>query len=245
MSLSSIPRRFGRRLFINASGRIQAEALAQAQATPTRGWDWVPPPIPEPLPPPGGTPPALVGAAPQPAQGAAEDASTSVEGAAGAPVSGAPTSIENPAAAGTPGTGSATPITSGENPVSNPQQPAQPLATPVTGEESAPPPSATVTLTPDFRFDPAEVTIRVGQSVEWRNAGRSPQTVTGDPARLRDASLASLPDGAPPWDSGVLNYGDTYVHQFDVAGEYGYASMPQAANGMTGRIVVQDDGEGQ
>lgn len=244
MSLTSIPRRFGRRLFINASGKIQAEALAQAQATPTRGWDWTPPPIPEPLPPPGGTPPALVGAAPHPAPGSAEDASAGVEGPPEAPVSGAPTSIENPAAAGTPSAPSGTPV-GGENPVSNPQQPAQPLATPVAGEEAAPPPSATVTLTPDFRFDPAEVTIRVGQSVEWRNAGRSPQTVTGDPARLREASLAAFPDGAQPWDSGVLNHGDTYVHRFDVAGDYAYASMPQAANGMTGRVVVQDEGEGQ
>lgn len=226
MSLSSIPRRFGRRLFINASGKVQAEALAQAQATPTRGWDWTPPPIPEPLPPPGGTPPALVGAAP-----------------AAAPVSSAPTSVENPNPSGTPGAGG-TPV-GGEIAATNPQQPAQPLATPVVAEEAAPQPSATVALTPDFRFDPAEVTIRVGQAVEWRNDGRSPQTVTGDPARLGDASLASLPEGARSWDSGVLNSGDTYVHQFDVAGEYGYASMPQAENGMTGRVVVQDDGEGQ
>lgn len=235
MSIERAPRRLARRglliRFDGAGTTVAAApqpaaarvAVARAQAEGTPAPEWTPPPIPQPLPTPGGTPPPLVGAAPAEPE---------------APVSSAPTSIENPLAAGTPGA-AGTPVAGGEIAVTNPQQPAQPLATPVAATPVAPAPAATVTLTADFRFDPAEVTIRVGQAVEWRNAGRSPQTVTGDPARVRDKSLVALPAGAPPWDSGVLNYGDTFAQTFDVAGDYAYVSMPQEANGMTGRVVVQ------
>jgi len=201
-----------------------ARAAAQAEATPAA--TWTPPPIPQPLPEPGGTPPPLVGAEPPRPEAP--------------PSSGAATSIENPQAAGTPGVGTpdASPV-SGEFPVTNPQQPAQEIATPVAGPEATPTPATTVTLTPDFRFEPAEVTVRVGEAVGWENVGRSPQTVTCDPARVRDKSLVSLPAGAQPWDSGVLNFGETFVQVFDVAGEYTYVSMPQEDAGMTGRVIVQ------
>lgn len=100
-------------------------------------------------------------------------------------------------------------------------------------------PAVTVAITPEFTFDPPEVTIRAGEAVEWRNAGRSPQTVTGDPARVRVDGAVSLPEGAVPWDSGVLNNGETFVYAFDTPGEYVYVSLPQAENGMTGRVVVE------
>jgi plastocyanin len=218
----------GRRGFLASLGGLAGAALlgnrvrAQddgAEATPV----WTPPPIPEPLPSSEGTPPPIVGQAPEP----------------DAPVSGAPTSIEQPSAAGTPGVGQSTPVTTGENPVSNPQQPAQPLATPVAEEEPDVTPAATVTLTGEFAFDPQEVTIRAGEAVEWRNEGRSPQTVTGDPARVRIEGAVSLPEGAEPWGSGILNSGDTFVHVFATPGEYVYVSLPQAEYGMTGRVMVE------
>ena len=155
-----------------------------------------------------------------------------------APVSGAPTSIEQPSAAGTPGVGSGTPVTGGEMPVTNPQQPAQPLATPVSAESKVTP-AVTVTITPQFTFDPAEVTIHVGEAVEWRNEGRSPQTVTDNPSLVNDDTLVSLPEGADPWDSNVLNHGATFIQVFTTPGEYRYVSLPQAANGMSGRVVVE------
>lgn len=199
--------------------RPGAGVAARAQATPAATAAWTPPSIPQPLPSPGGTPPPLVGAAPTEAA--------------------APVSIENPASGGTPEAG--TPIAGGEMPVTNPQEPAQPAATPAVAPDAATEaaPAAVVTLTADFRFDPAEVTVRVGQAVEWRNEGRSPQTVTADPARVEDPSHVALPAGAQPWDSGVLNAGDTFRYLFEVAGEYEYVSMPQEANGMLGRVIVQ------
>jgi plastocyanin len=201
-----------------ASSSLFNRVAAAQEATP----EWTPPEIPQPLPDPEGTPPPIVGA----------------ESAAENPVSGAPTSIEQPSAAGRPGVGEGTPTTGGEAPVTNPQQPAQPLATPVTGEQDVAP-AATVIVTPDFQFDPQEVRIRAGEAVEWRNEGRAPQTVTGDPAWAGEGSLVMLPEGAEPWDAGIINYGDTVTHVFDVPGEYVYVSLPRQAEGMTGRVIVE------
>jgi plastocyanin len=97
----------------------------------------------------------------------------------------------------------------------------------------------TVVITPDFAFDPAEVTIRAGEAVEWRNEGRAPQTVTGDPGWAADNSLVILPEGAEPWDSGILNFGESFVQVFEIPGEYTYVSLPQEQNGMTGRVIVE------
>jgi plastocyanin len=194
--------------------------LRAQEATPEPTWS--PPPIPQPLPESQGTPPPIVGAR-----------------QAEAPVSGAPTSVEQPSAAGTPGVGQATPGVTGEDPVSNPQQPAQPIATPVTQDDDEVAAAATVVVTPEFRFDPQEVRIRVGEAVEWRNEGRSPQTVTGDPGWAGQEGLVQLPEGAEPWDAGIINYGESVTHIFEVPGEYTYVSLPQAANGMTGRVIVE------
>ncbi len=214
----------GRRNFLAGLGGLAASAVIGRQAGAQEATpEWTPPPIPEPLPDPAGTPPPIVGAEPDPEE----------------PVSGAPTSIEQPSAAGTPSAGEGAPTTGGEFPATNPQQPAQPLATPVAEDEPEVVPAVTVVITPDFAFDPAEVTIRVGEAVEWRNEGRSPQTVTADPDWVADASLVSLPEGAEPFNSGILNTGETFVQLFETPGEYAYVSLPQEANGMTGRVVVE------
>jgi plastocyanin len=182
---------------------------AAAQGTPAAAW--TPPPIPKPLPTPGGTPPPVVGPAPTTA-----------------PVP----SLENPAASPAAGQTQL-------QQVQNPGQPPQPVATPSAGPSAAaaPAPAATVTLTPDFTFNPDKVTIKSGQAVRWVNQGRSPQTVTCDPARARDKSVVQLPAGAQPWDSGILNWGVDFVHTFDTPGTYRYFSMPQEPK-MTGQVEV-------
>ncbi|HEU0114077.1 MAG TPA: plastocyanin/azurin family copper-binding protein, partial [Thermomicrobiales bacterium] len=143
------------------------------------------------------------------------------------------TSLENPAASPTAGQQE-------QQQVLNPGQPPQPIGSPAASPvaAAAPAPSATVVLTPDFTFSPDKVSIKVGQAVRWVNQGRSPQTVTDDPARATDKSLVQLPSGAQPWDSGVLNWGAAYVHVFDTPGTYGYFSMPQEQKKMAGQVEV-------
>lgn len=148
-----------------------------------------------------------------------------------------------PTPVGAAGTPAATPVASpgsSANPVEEPGTAAQPVGG--TPEGATPEPNATVTITPEFTFDPDNLTIQVGDVVRWHNAGRSPQTVTADPARVQDPSHVSVPDGAEPFDSGAINAGEDFTHRFDVAGDYTYVSIPMESDGMVGHITVEGKG---
>jgi plastocyanin len=206
-----------------------ASFAAQATATPSADLSqprsYTPPPIPKPLPKPGGPIVQVTGPAPkQSTTGSTTESPAS-------------SSAASPAATG--GSPQASPA--GQSVVSNvnPGAPPQPIGSPQATPAGAPAASATVTLTPDFKFDPAQVTIKAGQTVKWVNKGRAPQTVTADPARAKDKSHAAMPSGAKPFDSGVINGGGSFSHTFDVAGSYSYFSMPQEQSGMLGTVIVQ------
>jgi plastocyanin len=72
-----------------------------------------------------------------------------------------------------------------------------------------------------FKFDPADLTVRVGDTVEWTNQDIAPHTAT---AKVGD------------WDTGRLARGDSGSVTFETPGEYDYvcAFHPR----MAGRIVV-------
>src|SRR5579864_3037347 len=53
-------------------------------------------------------------------------------------------------------------------------------------------------------FVPERVTIRVGDTLEWRNAGASLHSVDADPANAQKPTDVVLPKRAPPFDSGFL-----------------------------------------
>ena len=59
----------------------------------------------------------------------------------------------------------------------------------------------------DFAFEPASVTVSVGTTVTWTNAGSRPHTVTAE-------------DGA--FDSGRLDPGETFSFTFEEPGTFGY-----------------------
>jgi plastocyanin len=109
----------------------------------------------------------------------------------------------------------------------------QPAASPT------PQPVATVTISRERGFDPAQLTVNRGDAVLWRNDDRSPQTVSGDPGLATDRSLIVLPPGAAPWTSPVLDNGDSYVHSFDASGDYTYVSTSLERYGVIGRITVR------
>jgi len=97
----------------------------------------------------------------------------------------------------------------------------------------------TVEATTDLVFDPAELTIKVGDTVTWVVAGSFPHTSTCDPAKASNPANAVLPEGAEPWDSGILQDGQEFSHTFDVAGEYMYFCKPHEAMGMLGKLTVE------
>jgi plastocyanin len=75
----------------------------------------------------------------------------------------------------------------------------------------------------DFAFNPAAITVAVGDTVRWTNAGAMDHTVTST-------------SGPATFDSGVLGPGQTFAFIFTSAGEYGYHC--QLHNTMTGTITV-------
>lgn len=111
-------------------------------------------------------------------------------------------------------------------------------ATPV----SSPVAAVTVHMTTQLRFEPAEVTIRRGETVTWINDSPIPHTTTGDPEKnpVKDTrpELAALPSGATGWDSGLLNQQQSFSHTFTVAGEYKYFCIPHVLSGMLGTVIV-------
>jgi plastocyanin len=81
---------------------------------------------------------------------------------------------------------------------------------------------AVVTLQ-NIKFNPAEVTIKVGNSVTWTNDDSVGHDVNGD--------------GFSSGDPGGLQGGDTFQHTFDTAGSFDYVC--QVHPGMKGTVVVQ------
>ena len=88
-------------------------------------------------------------------------------------------------------------------------------------------------------FEPGTVTIKVGDTVEWRNVGNEVHHATTDPSMAINCGDVGSPAGAEPFDSGFLNPGATFSHTFKVAGTYRYACAVHETSGMIGKIVVE------
>lgn len=97
-----------------------------------------------------------------------------------------------------------------------------------------------VEMNDQLKFDPETITIKVGDSVTWTTVGTVPHTSTGDPSKAANAANVSLPDGAEPWDSGMMNQGEEFTYTFQVPGEYKYICIPHELAGMLGTVVVEE-----
>jgi plastocyanin len=87
-------------------------------------------------------------------------------------------------------------------------------------------------------FEPTVIKIKVGDSVEWKNAGNEVHHATSDPSLAIKPAEVTNPPGAEPFDSGFLRPGETFSHIFTVPGEYKYTCVVHEAKGMIGTIVV-------
>lgn len=86
-------------------------------------------------------------------------------------------------------------------------------------------------------FEPAEITIRVGDTVRWRNRSIVEHSVLCDPAQARDPAHSAPPRGARPFDSGP--FADAaWEHTFTVPGAYLYVCREHEGMGMRGKVVV-------
>ncbi len=84
----------------------------------------------------------------------------------------------------------------------------------------------------DFAFQPADVTIKVGDTVKWTNTGSSEHTTTSGTT----TGGARHPDGL--WDSGSLRTGQTFSHTFTKAGAFPYYCSFHFTS-MVGTVTVQ------
>ena len=100
-------------------------------------------------------------------------------------------------------------------------------------------PAAVVGMTNSLKFDPDTVRIKVGETVRWKNSSLLVHSVTGDPTKETKESSVSLPDGAKPFDSGLMDPEQTFEHTFTVAGTYQYFCIPHEAM-MTGVVIVEE-----
>lgn len=89
------------------------------------------------------------------------------------------------------------------------------------------------------KFAPGDLTIRVGDTVEWENTAFVGHSVTFDPARSKVAGNVVLPAGAEPFDSGLMKAGARFSHTFTTRGAYRYICRFHEAMGMVGSVTVK------
>ena len=98
-----------------------------------------------------------------------------------------------------------------------------------------------VRMTDEMKFVPDQLNVHTGQTVKWVNeseSGGPSHSVTTNAERLMDPSHASIPGGAKPFDSGIINPGKSFSYTFRVPGVYKYACAPHEGM-MRGQITVE------
>ena len=79
------------------------------------------------------------------------------------------------------------------------------------------------------QFTPAQVKIKVGQTVRWTWAGGTHNVVSGPDCATEDGNFKS---GAPVG-------GGTFDKKFETAGTFPYYCQPHCQMGMKGEVVVE------
>lgn len=101
-------------------------------------------------------------------------------------------------------------------------------------------PAATVGMTNSMKFEADTVKISAGETVKWENSSLLAHTVTGDPAESSIEGSAKLPEGAEPFDSGMMDPEETFSHTFEVPGTYQYFCIPHEGTKMYGWVIVEE-----
>jgi plastocyanin len=134
-------------------------------------------------------------------------------------------------------------------------QQAQPPATPAGGQpasQAASPATGTVHEVKmelkdgKYQYDPASLTIKVGDTVKWINFSGGPHNVSfyqdKIPSGAADVLNAAMPNRMGPLSSPLLTDSlGTYQVSFASAppGTYGYYCLPHEALGMKGTLTVE------
>jgi len=98
------------------------------------------------------------------------------------------------------------------------------------------------------RFRPTELTVEAGTTVTFRNTSSHGHTVTAFQDAYPDGaeyfasggyeSQAAAEEAWKSSNSGILQQGQVFEHEFTVPGTYDYLCIPHLRAGMTGQVVV-------
>ncbi len=113
---------------------------------------------------------------------------------------------------------------------------ATPPPAPLRGDDDDP--VFQVTMDDRMRFLPDTIRIPVGSVVRWENTSTVIHTVTADPSVGMGTEYMRLPEGAEPFDSGILFPGEAFEHRFTVPGTYFYLCLPHVSAAMWGVVEV-------
>lgn len=92
----------------------------------------------------------------------------------------------------------------------------------------------------ELEFTPRQITIKVGQTVTWKNTSETLHTVTADPKLAQNPNHVQLPEGVAPFNSGDLPPGATFRYTFRIPGMYQYFCILHEYAGMIGKVEVQE-----
>ena len=91
----------------------------------------------------------------------------------------------------------------------------------------------------DMGFLPPTITVNAGEKVVWRNSSQAIHNVVDDAGKALTLADVKLPSGVNPFDSGLLQPGQTFSRVFTVPGVYRYVCTLHEANGMKGVVIVR------
>jgi len=91
----------------------------------------------------------------------------------------------------------------------------------------------------DMGFVPAAITVNAGEKVVWKNSSQVIHNVVDDASKALSVVDVKLPSGARPFDSGMLQPGQSYSRVFTEPGIYHYVCTLHEGSGMKGVIVVR------
>jgi plastocyanin len=109
----------------------------------------------------------------------------------------------------------------------------------LTSASASTPPIVVKMIDMPATYEPAKITIKVGETVEWKNVGNSVHHASSDPSTAVNPAEVSNPVGAKPFDSGFLQPGQSYTYTFTVPGTYKYICAPHETSGMVGEVTVR------
>jgi len=92
-------------------------------------------------------------------------------------------------------------------------------------------------------FEPVGLRIKPGQTIRWILDMDVHSSAAYHPKNAMHS--LRIPESAAPWDSGLMTTkGAHFDHVFTVEGVYDYFCLPHEGDGMVGRIIVGQPGNG-